>query len=802
MTLAAGSKLGPYVVVGPVGAGGMGEVYRATDPRLARDVAVKILPTVFANDPERLRRFEREARAAGALNHPHIVSIHDIGVHEGTPYIVQELLEGETLRSALRAGPMPLRQAIDCGRQILDGLAAAHEKGIVHRDLKPENLFLTRGGHVKILDFGLVKLLPHEFSGVDMEETPTRTLETRAGAVLGTVGYMAPEQARGRPADERSDLFSFGAVFYEMLAGKRAFPGDSQADTLSAILKDEPPALSIADPDLSARLERVVRRCLEKDPARRARSARDLATELEECAAVSRAGTRSAIRPASLVRRRGAWLWIAGLALGLAALAVVAYRPWRSQAPPASSRRISSVAVLPLRDLSPEPRQDYFADGLTEAFTANLAAIRALKVISGTSAMQYKGSTKSLPEVARELGVDAVVEGTVARDGERVRITAGLVDAASDTRIWAKTFERDMTDILTLQGEVAREVARQVEAKLTPSEQKRLTQERKVDGKAYEAYLLGRYFLDQGTEESLKKAFEQFNAALAIDRNYAAPHAGIAEYYSVLPFYSTLSPADVFPQARAAARKSMELDPNLPEAHASLAYIHAYYEWDWAAAEQEFRKALDLRPSHSAVHFSYSRFLAAAGRLDDAIAEIHRAEELDPRSSLLKTNLGLLSYFGGHYDRALGELLEIEKQNPQSSTVHWAVGLVYEQKGMYPQAIEEILEASSLSASLNYDASLGHVYGVSGRPAEARRILAELVKKSQAAYVPSYMIALVHAGLGEADQTFQWLEKAYQERSTVLAYLGVDPRLAALRSDPRFADLLGRTGRDASAHVP
>ncbi|HEU5182458.1 MAG TPA: protein kinase [Candidatus Polarisedimenticolia bacterium] len=801
MTLSSGSRLGPYVIVGPVGAGGMGEVYRATDPRLSRDVAIKILPATFASDPERLRRFEREARAAGALNHPHIVSIHDIGVHEGTPYIVQELLEGETLRSALAAGPMPLRRAIDYGLQILKGLSAAHEKGIVHRDLKPENLFVTRGGHVKILDFGLVKLVPQAFGPGEMEEAPTRTLETHAGAIFGTVGYMSPEQARDRPADERSDLFAFGAVFYEMLAGRRAFRGESAADTVSAILKEEPPALSIADPELAPGLERIVRRCLEKDPARRVRSASDLVFDLEECAAASHAGQPSVTRRAAPRRRRAAWLAIAGVSL-LAVIAVVANRAWnRPPAPASTARRISSVAVLPLRDLSPEPRQDYFADGLTEALTANLAGIGALKVISGTSAMQYKGSTKSLPEVARELGVDVVLEGTVARAGDRVRITTGLVNAGTDTQIWTKTFERDMTDILALQGEVAREVARQVEAKLTTAEQQRLSRSRKVDTKAYEAFLLGRYFLDQGTEESLKKAFEQFNAALAIDKDYAAPYAGIAEYYAVLPFYSALSPADVFPQARSAARKSLELNPDLPEAHASLAYIHAYYEWDWTAAEQEFRKALELRPSHAAVHFSYSRFLAAAGRIDDAIDEIRRAEELDPRSTLLRTNLALLSYFGGRYDQALGELLEIEKQNPEGSTVHWALGLVYEQKGMYPEAIAAIRKAVSISSSLNSDASLGHVYGVAGKPAEARAILAGLQEKSRKAYVPSYMIALIHAGLGETDEAFEWLEKAFQERSTVLAYLGVDPRLGSLRSDPRFGDLLRRTGRDALAHA-
>src|SRR5262245_351874 len=800
MTLAAGSRLGPYVVVGRIGAGGMGEVYRATDPRLARDVAIKILPAAFANDGDRLRRFEREARAAGSLNHPNITAIHDIGVQDGVPYVVQELLEGETLRSILSRGPLSPPRAIDHGLQIARGLAAAHEKGIVHRDLKPENLFVTQEGHVKILDFGLVKLIAPGGSPEELAEMPTETLDTRPGAIFGTPGYMSPEQVRGRIADGRSDLFAFGAVLYEMLAGRRAFKGESTADTLSAILKEEPPPLGMTGAGFPANLERIVRRCLEKEPRDRIQSARDLAADLEECAVASRAGQSGIGRPATRPRR-ATWMAVAGAALLLVLLAVVVQRARRQ--PPATSPaavRISAVAVLPLRNLSAGPDQDFFAAGMTEALTANLGEIGALKVISGTSAMQYKDTTKSLPQIARELGVGAVLEGTVARAGQRVRITTELINAATDTQIWAGTFERDIPDILSLQGEVAREVARQVEAKLTAAESRRLTRTRKVDGKAYEAYLLGRYFLDQGTEESLKKALEQFNKALEIDKDYAPAHAGIAGYYAVLPFYSPLAPAEVFPKARAAANRSLELDPDLPEAHASLAYIHAYYEWDWATAEREFRKALELRPSHSDVHVSYSRFLAAAGRLDEAIAEIGRAQELDPRSVLLRTNKALLSYFGGRYDQALAELLEIDQVNPGVSTVNWAIGLVYEQKEKFPEAIAAIRKAASISPSLNYQASLAHVYALSGKSKEAHAVLAELREKSGQGYVPSYYAALVHAALGETDQAFQWLERSFQERSTVLAYLGLDPRLASLRQDPRFADLLRRTGRDASAH--
>lgn len=796
MTLPVGSKLGRYEIVGQIGAGGRGEVYRAKDPRLAREVAIKVLPASCSRDADRLRRFEQEARAASALNHPNITTVYDIGQHEGAPYIVQELLEGETLRTLLAGRRIPPREAVDYALQIAHGLAAAHKQGVVHRDLKPENLVVTRDGRVKILDFGLAKLVQSENPTPGQTGMPTAPLLTEPGVVLGTLGYMSPEQLRGRSADARSDVFAFGAVLYEMLSGKPAFIGGSAADTMTAILKEDPPDLSNVHPDLVPGLQRIVRHCLEKDPERRFQSARDLAFNLDESAVDSRAGPFGLRRPA-LARHRAVRFAVAGIVLGLLLIALATntkVRRWILATP--KPVHIESVAVLPLRDLSAEAREDYFADGMTEALTANLARIGALKVISGTSAMQYKGTNKPLPQIARELGVDAVLEGTVARVGDRVRITSELINARSDTQLWAKTFERDLRDILVLQGELAREVARQVEAELTVAERSRLTESRRVDGKAYEHYLLGRYLLDQQTEDSLRKALEHFNAALEVDKDYAAPYAGIATYYSILPFHSALSPAEVFPRARAAAQRSLDLDQNLPEAHASLAYIHAYYEWDWAAAEREFRRALELRPSHADVHFSYSRFLAAAGRMDEALAEIRRAEELDPRSLSLKANTALLYYFHGQYDRALTELLEIRVLDSSIPVVHWGIGLVYEQKGMFPEAIAAIQKATSLSASLNLKSSLGHLYSVSGKPDEARKVLVALQEASKRTYVPSYYAALIHAGLGETEQAFESLERAFQERSTVLAYLQLDPRLAPLRSNPRFADLVQRTGRD------
>ena len=795
VTLSPGTRLGPYEILSPLGAGGMGEVYRAKDPRLGRDVAIKVLPASFSGDADRLRRFEQEAKAAGLLNHPNITAVYDIGTNasDGSPYVVQELLEVESLRSVLAAGRLSPRRATDYGLQIASGLAAAHERGIVHRDLKPENLFVTKDGRIKILDFGLAKLTHHK-EGSQASDLPTATAGTEPGVVLGTLSYMSPEQVRGKPADVRSDLFAFGAVLYEMLSGKRAFTGDSAADTMTAILREDPPDLSLTNGNISPTLERIVRHCLEKNPEQRFQSARDLAFDLQEIAAAPQTVRSVLSRSAPRLSRKG-WLAVAGIGLGvlLVLFATSAeLRRWLSVR--TGPGRVTSVAVLPLRDLSGETQQEYFVDGMTEALTANLAQIGALKVISGTSSMQYKGTKKPLRQIAREFGVDAVLEGSVARVGNRVRITSQLIHAESDTHLWAKSFERDIRDILALQNEVAREVARQVEAELTAEVAARLTEMPRIDVRAYEAYLLGRFFLGQRTEDGLTKALEQFTKALEIDKDYAAAYAAIANYYAILPFYTQLSPAEVFPKARAAAQRSLELDEDLAEAHASLAYIHAYYEWDWTAAEREFRRAIALSPNYADAHFSYSRFLAAAGRLEEAIEEIRRAQELDPRSLLLKANTALLSYFGGRYDDALRELARVRDLDPNFPVAQWGIGLAYEQKGMFSEAIAAIEKATSLSKSLNFQSSLGHAYALSGKREKAQAILDMLAERSKRGYVPSYYFALIHAGLGEKDRAFEWLERAYQERSTVLAYLQLDPRLASLRSDPRFFSLLRRIG--------
>jgi eukaryotic-like serine/threonine-protein kinase len=507
----------------------MGEVYRARDTRLRREVAVKIL---HSQDQEQLRRFELEARAASALNHPNIVVVHDVGSEGGTAYVVSELLEGQTLRERLSIGALPESKAIGYGVQITSALAAAHDKGIVHRDLKPENIFVMRDGSVKLLDFGLAKLMHREEPDGPLAGDPTLT--TDVGVVMGTVGYMSPEQVMGLPADARSDLFAFGAILYEMLSGRRAFSGASAAETWSAIMRDEPPPLS--PESAPSPIERVIRRCLEKSPDERFQSARDLAFALGESSSSSIAG--SAARRVTPARKSRVPVVVGLLLLAVAAAVGMNVGRIRDRLMGGvAAPGIRSLAVLPLQNLSGDPGQDYFADGMTDALTASLAQIRSVKVISRTSAMLYKGSKKPLPEIARDLHVDAVVEGSFARSGDRVRITAQLIRAQNDAHFWAKSYERQLGDILTLQGEIARAIAEQIEAELTVDERTRLGAKRPVAAKAYEAYLLGRFSLDKGTDEGMRDALQQFNRALEIQNDYAAAYAGIAGYYAILPFY-------------------------------------------------------------------------------------------------------------------------------------------------------------------------------------------------------------------------------------------------------------------------
>jgi len=767
----------------------MGEVYKARDTRLGRNVAVKVLPASVSNDPDRLKRFEKEARAASALNHPNILTIHDVGQQEGTPYVVSELLEGETLRHRLAAGAFGVRKVVDYGVQIADGLAAAHEKGIVHRDLKPENVFVTEDGRVKILDFGLAKLTGSATRGAVGTSAPTETPGTEPGVVMGTVGYMSPEQVRGQPADHRSDIFAFGAMLYEMPTGQRPFRGASAVETMNAILKEEPPEPSHSRAEVTPAFDRVVRRCLEKSPAERFQSARDLGFALSEAASATSGGAPALPAPP---RRRyvGVALGSAVVLLAILFAANVGGLRDRFRARDAPGR-IQSIAVLPLENFSRDPEQEYFADGMTEELITNLAQIRSLRVISRTSVMSYKGTKKHVPEIGRELNVDAVLEGSVQRAGQRVRITAQLVRAVNDQHLWAKSYERDLRDVLALQSEVAQAVAREVRAAVTPEEQARLARARPVDPEVHELYLQGRQHVSMAVEKELRTAIALFERGLARDPNDARCWAGLADAWANLSdFY--LPPMEAMPKARDAAERALRLDDSLADAHASLGFVYTIYDWRWADAERELRRALELNSNYAPAHGWYSWLLAALGRPSESLRESRLARELDPLSPMILGNAGWAAMVARQPDEAIPALRRAIELEPGLGMAHATLAIVYAQKGLRSEALAEARTAQEVDHSPLILAMTGSAIATAGDLEGAREVLARLAEISKTRYVCPYEVGVIYAHLGEIDEAFRRLEKAYQVRSQCLPFLKVDPQLDPIRSDPRYADLLRR----------
>jgi TolB-like protein/tetratricopeptide (TPR) repeat protein len=653
-----------------------------------------------------------------------------------------EFVEGKTLREIVPEGPLPTKRLLQLATQIAEGLAKAHTAGIVHRDLKPENLMVTEDGYVKILDFGLAKLRPQP-SDAESEVVTA----TKEGTVLGTVGYMSPEQAKGEPADHRSDQFSLGAILYEMATGRRAFQRGSSVQTLSAIIEDNPEPIPMSS-DVPPRLRTLVERCLSKAPEKRYGATTDLARDLKEI-------------QEELLRR-------------------------------SSNESINSIAVLPLADLSSEPGQEYFADGMTEALITDLAKIGSLKVISRTSVMQYKGVHKPLPAIARELGVSAVVEGSVLRAGDRVRINAQLIQAKTDQHLWAESYERDIRDILTLQSEVARTVAREIKVKLTPREHTRLTQTRPVNREAHDAYLKGRYFSFKYTEEGLKKSVQYHERALEIDPTYASAYAGLADTYNFSGWFG-MPPKEAFPKAKAAAAKALEIDETIAEAHSALGYIATYYDWNWTSAERELRRALELNPSYATAHLFFSWYWNCHGAVDRALEAVRKAKELDPLSTPISGNVATALWLGRLYDQAIDHLQRLLELDPNSPIVHFVLGLSYVEKKKYSEAIEAHRTSVTLSQGApEFVAWLGRTYGVAGKRDEALKILDQLTETSKRRYVSPHAIARVYLGLGDMDKVIEWLNRAYEDRSGWMAYMKVDPSLDPLRGDARFQDILRR----------
>ena len=741
-----GKTVSHYRILEKLGEGGMGVVYKAEDIKLKRTVALKFLPPELTRDSEAKERFIQEAQAASALDHPNICTVYETGETDDEQiFIAMACYEGETLRDKIKRGAMDLDQAIPIAIQVGEGLAKAHARGIVHRDIKPANIMVTGDGIAKILDFGLAKL-----------EGQARL--TKTSSTLGTIAYMSPEQVGGREVDSRTDIWSLGVVVYEMVIGQLPFRSEYEPALIYSILNDKPRLMSSLRSSVPRELERLVKKTLAKSQDDRYQSVAEFLADLRALGE----------RPKGRVRPPGTRQ---------------------------SKQRKKSIAVLPFRSLSDSRDDEYFSDGTTEDIITHLSKIRELRVISRTSVMRYKHSEKSIPEIGRELGVATILEGSVRRAGGRVRIVAQLLDVQTDGHMWAETYDREMKDIFAIQSDVAEKIAAALKAELSPVEKERIERKPTESMEAYNYYLKARFYWNKRRGEDLKTAADYFNQAIETDPAYALAYAGLASTYVLLPEYAGLPAKEFMPKAEAAARKALELDPTLAEPHAVLGLIKRSYEWDWVGAESEFKRAIELNPSYPTAHHWYSLMLCESGRFDEAQAEIRLAQELDPLSLVISVAMGSVPYYKRQYDKAVEQCKKTLELDPNFALARFVLGRAYVEQGEFEAGIAEFEKARAIVGSSSLGpGDVGNAYARAGRKSNAAKILDELLQSSRQGYSVSYDIALVYWGLGDKNQALEWLERAYEERSSFLDEIKVDPKWDGLRSDSRFVALMKKVG--------
>lgn len=829
--LPAGCQLGQYRILELIGRGGMGEVYLAQDTRLHRRVALKLLPARITRDEQRLKRFQQEAFAASALSHPNILTVYDIGEQDDSYFIATEYIEGETLRQLMKRVKVSLEEAIEIAIQVAAALSTAHATGIIHRDIKPENIMARPDGYVKVLDFGLAKLA--EPAGPQTDAAALQMIDTDPGMVMGTVNYMSPEQARGKPLDGRTDIFSLGIVLYELVAGCLPFAGESNADILAAILVTEPLPLAEHAPEAPTELQRVISKALRREQDERYQTMQDLLHDLKELreeirlqAKLERSGSleppSSGVKPLALAaapgtaseaklkrlndtgppttssaeylfseisrHKKAALLML--LFAALAAIAVAYYLRTKN-----AEAVIDSIAVLPFVNQNHDPETEYRSDGLTESIINGLAQLPDLRVIARSSVFRYKGKETDPLAAGKELGVRAVLTGRLLQRGDRLHVSVELTDVRENKQLWGEQYEEQVADLLVMQRNLAQAISANLRLKLSGADRSRVTRHYTENPAAYQLYLKGRFYWNERTGAALKKSIEYFNQAIEIDPGDALSYAGLADAYVLIPNYSAGSPQEFYPKAKAAARRALEIDETLAEAHTSLAQALFAFDWNFAESDREFQRALELNPNYAtARHWYANSNLLALGRFDEAIAEGKRARELDPLSLIINADLGADYFYARQYDRSIEQLRKTIEMDQGFYTAHYFLGMALAMKGAYPEAIAEYRRAQQLSDDPFVLAYLGQVLAASGKRQEALRMLDQLRAIARQRYVPAYGFAIIYAAIGERDQAFEWLEKLYRDRAFDIAFLNVDPFFDGLRADPRFADLVRRVG--------